>query len=113
MKPPDAGARARLLATHTRDLPPELANYEGQPVLEATEGFTGADIKRLVEDTKALYAFDRKTDRAARTATEYFSEAAGAVRENKQRYDEAEAAARPRVRGGRNYYPYFPETDED
>jgi AAA+ superfamily predicted ATPase len=113
MKPPDAGARARLLATHTRDLPPELANYEGQQVLEATEGFTGADIKRLVEDTKALYAFDRKSDRAPRTATEYFSEAARAVRENKQRYDQAEAAARPRARSGRNYYPYFPETDED
>jgi len=81
--------------------------------LAATEGFTGAEIKRLVEDTKALYAFDRKTYRAPRTATEYFSEAAGAVRENKQRYDQAEAAARPRARSGRNYYPYLPEPHED
>jgi transitional endoplasmic reticulum ATPase len=114
MKLPDAAARTRLLETHTRPLPPELTGYNQEQVLSATDGFTGADIKRLVQDTKALYAFDRANGLTLRTANEYFIEAANAVRENKERYDKAEAASQGKAQRTRPYfYPDIPENDGD
>ena len=84
-------------------------------MISATEDFTGADIKRLVEDAKGLYAFGKASRAEAQNATEYFLEAAKGVRENKQRYDQAELAAQRRPRSGQ--MPYFygvpqPEDDE-
>jgi hypothetical protein len=38
----------------------------------ATEGFSGADLKRLAEDGKALYAFDKVRGQPAKRPTEYF-----------------------------------------
>jgi predicted AAA+ superfamily ATPase len=114
MKLPDAAARARLLETHTRPLPPELTGYNQEQVLSATDGFTGADIKRLVEDAKALYAFDRANGPTLRTANEYFIEAANAVRENKERYDKAEAASQGKAQRTRPYfYPNIAENEGD
>jgi hypothetical protein len=60
----------------------------------ATDGFTGADLKRLVEDGKTLYAYDRVRGLPIRAATAYFLEAVETVRANKQRYATAEAHAR-------------------
>jgi transitional endoplasmic reticulum ATPase len=113
MKLPDSAARSRLLETHTRDLPPELTGYKRDDILSATEGFTGADIKRLVEDAKALYGFDCSGNRPLRTATEYLDEAATGVRENKERYDKAETAANRRPSTNRRSYYPMPETEDD
>lgn len=95
MKVPDAAARARILETHTAKLPSELESLDCGRIVELTEGFTGADVKRLVEDAKGFYAFDKVRKAAMRPATDYFIEAANGVRENKQRYQAAEQAARP------------------
>ena len=64
----------------------------------ATEGFTGADIKRLVEDAKAIYAYDKSRRLELRPTTEYFLSAVKAVSENKAHYAAAEshAALRPK-----------------
>jgi ATP-dependent 26S proteasome regulatory subunit len=113
MKLPDSAARGRLLETRSRDLPPELAGYARDKILSATEGFTGADIKRLVEDAKALYGFDRAGDRTIRTATEYLDEAATGVRENKERYDRAETAAQQKPPTRRRYFLPMPDIDDD
>jgi hypothetical protein len=72
-----------------------------------------AERKRLVEDSKAFYVFDRANGPTLRTANEYFTEAANAVRENKQRYDRTEAAAQRRARTARRYYPAVPEIEGD
>jgi predicted AAA+ superfamily ATPase len=96
MKLPDAAARGRILERQTKNLPVALQTAEQDKLIKATETFTGADIKRLVEDAKGLYAFDRIRNSPARPATEYFMDAAVAVRENKQRYQQAEMAARAR-----------------
>jgi ATP-dependent 26S proteasome regulatory subunit len=95
MKVPDAAARARILEMHTAKLPSELESLDRARIVELTEGFTGADVKRLVEDAKGFYAFDKVRKVAMRAATDYFIEAANGVRENKQRYQAAEQAARP------------------
>jgi transitional endoplasmic reticulum ATPase len=96
MKIPDGTARTRILERHTIKLPIALQSLDRAKVGEVTDGFTGADIKRLVEDAKGFYAFDKVRKATARPATDYFVEAANGVRENKQRYQTAEEAARSR-----------------
>lgn len=58
------------------------------------DGFTGADIKRLAEDGKLLFANGKVKGRELRSATAYYLEAVREVRVNKERYAEAEAQAR-------------------
>ncbi len=99
MKLPDAAARDRILQKHLANLPEPLSVINRTRIMEVTDGFTGADVKRLVEDAKSLYAFDRANQNDPRSGTEYFEEAAAGVRENKQRYETAEQAARSRPKG--------------
>ena len=94
MNLPDVEARAAILSARLRQLPTEIADAELSRLIPATEGFTGADLKRLVEDGKTLYAYDKAQGHPLRSATEYFLLAVEAVRANKQRYAEAEARAR-------------------
>ena len=98
MKLPDSVARAKIFAAHVKGLPRELASVEVERIIEATAGFTGADMKRLVDDAKGLYAFDRAGGVPIREAHEYFIEAAAGVRDNKRRYEQAESAAQARPR---------------
>jgi ATP-dependent 26S proteasome regulatory subunit len=116
MKIPDAAARARILERHARKLPAELEGFDREQIVEITQGFTGADIKRLVEDAKGLYAYSRIRNNGIQPATEFFLEAAAGVRDNKQRYQEAEqaAASRPKRPGMMipGYYPQ-PVIEED
>ena len=50
MKLPDAEARAKILAALVANLPDELRGLDAPPLVAATEGFTGADLKALIED---------------------------------------------------------------
>ncbi len=113
MKLPDADARKKILQNHMRALPPSLADCEIARVLEVTDGFTGADIKRVVDDAKGLFAFDRSLKAAHRKSTEFFVEAASGVRENKIRYEQAQSASQARPRTTRTDYYYPPPQIED
>jgi tRNA A37 threonylcarbamoyladenosine biosynthesis protein TsaE len=93
---PDARARAGILRQHLEPLPPALAGLDLDAVVASTDGFTGADLKRLVEDGKNLIAYDKFRALPPRAPTEYFRQAAETVRGNKDRYAEAEAKARQR-----------------
>ena len=68
-------------------------------LVAATAGFTGADLKRLLDDGKNLYAFDRATQKPLRPLDEYFVAAVATVKDNKSKYAEAEARARQRFKG--------------
>jgi hypothetical protein len=85
-----------------------LTELDIDAVAAVSEGLTGADIKRLVEDGKLLYAYDLAAGREMRPVTDYFVAALDTVRANKQRYEEAaaqvKAAERPRM-------PRFPDMD--
>jgi ATP-dependent 26S proteasome regulatory subunit len=116
MKLPDPGARARILERHTTTLPADLQDIDRIKIVELTDGFTGADVKRLVEDAKGLYAFDRARSIGPAPATEYFAAAAGCVRENKLQYQQAEEAARSRPKNGFHLPGFFyspPPAEED
>jgi shikimate kinase len=94
MRLPDEAARANILEPMLKGLPASLGDVELSRLLEATPDFTGADLKRLVEDGKNLFAHDRVGGVRLRPATEYFLDAVATVRDNKARYAQAEAVAR-------------------
>jgi transitional endoplasmic reticulum ATPase len=94
MQLPDDEARSSILGNRLAGLPPEVGEVELPRLVEATEGFTGADLKRLVEDGKLLYAYDLAKGLPAASATEYYLRAVETVRQNRERYADAEARAR-------------------
>src|SRR5262249_25453318 len=56
---PDREARLRILEDLMREVPPIFHAASLEALADATEGLTGADVKRVVEDGKVLFAFDR------------------------------------------------------
>jgi ATP-dependent 26S proteasome regulatory subunit len=93
MKLPNEEARRTIMDQRIAELPKELCNVDMTSLTSATEGFTGADLKRLIDDGKAIYAYDKSKRLDLKPPTEYFLKAVEGVRENKQRFAEAEAHA--------------------
>jgi SpoVK/Ycf46/Vps4 family AAA+-type ATPase len=93
MKLPGAEARAEILSALLANLPEELQGVDASRIVAATEGFTGADLKAMVEDGKAIYAYDKANQLEAQPTTEYFLRAITSAQQNKQHYAAAEAQA--------------------
>jgi transitional endoplasmic reticulum ATPase len=93
---PDAGARTAILRDRCVDMPKAIGDVDIATLTAASEGLSGADLKRVVEDGKLLFAFDRERKKQTRPPTEYFLSAIETVRRNKEQYAEAEARARMR-----------------
>jgi transitional endoplasmic reticulum ATPase len=93
---PDEAARTAILRDRCAALPESMGAIDVAPIAAGTDGMSGADLKSLVEDGKLLYAYDLAHQRPLRPMTEYFLTATDAVRANKQRYAQAEAAAKRR-----------------
>lgn len=93
MKLPGPQARTDILTALIQRLPEELREAKIPELVAASEGFTGADLKSLVEDGKAIYAYDRVNRAEPQPITEYFLRAVAAVNENKKHYAAAEARA--------------------
>lgn len=83
---PDSQARAAILTDLLDQLPIGLATADLEPLVMATEGLTGADLKRLVADGKTLYAYDKAHNQLLRSPTDYFLSAIEGVLANKERY---------------------------
>ena len=79
---------------HLGSLPADLGTVEFSRLAALTQGFTGADLKRLAEDGKLLLARDKSRRQPLRSPTEYFVEAVATVSANKRRYAEAGSRAR-------------------
>jgi predicted AAA+ superfamily ATPase len=95
MRLPDAAARARILEQCLASVPSVLCQeLDLSPVVVATEEFTGADLKRLVEDGKNLLAYDKAQGRPLAALTTYLAAAVEELRVNKEQYAQAEARAR-------------------
>ena len=92
MKLPDAEARGLILRQHLSALPANLQTVREEEVVAVTEGFTGADLKRLVEDAKALYAYDRAALKEPQDFVSYLLTASEGLRDNKRRFAEAGAS---------------------
>jgi SpoVK/Ycf46/Vps4 family AAA+-type ATPase len=108
MRLPDASARLAILKQNLEPLPVAFSGLNLDALVNVSEGFTGADLKRLAEDGKNLFAHDYARGRPVRPVTEYFLEAVQTLRDNKARYADADAA----VREQRPQRPvYFDVTD--
>jgi len=92
-----------------RDVPPPFEEADLDRLAGATDELTGADVKRVIEDGKVLYAFDRARKLPLKSVTEYFVQAIATVRENKKRYAEAEARIRSRPHVPENPFGYVPD----
>ena len=77
-------------------LPGAIGAADPARLAAQSDGLTGADLKRVVEDGKVLFAYDKARGIDPRTAEEYFATAIGTVRANKRSYEEAESRARER-----------------
>jgi len=95
---PDEEARTSILRDRIAKLPAPLCLTDPAKLANAAEGLTGADLKRVTEDAKALYAYDKARALELRPAEEYFVRAIETVRGNKRSYEEAESRARERRR---------------
>jgi len=93
---PDENARKALLGDLCAKLPSSMGPVDLEQLAGVTADLSGADLKRVVEDGKILYAFDRAKSARTLPITEYFLEALQTVRGNKLRYADAEARARAR-----------------
>ncbi len=105
MRLPDAAARAAILSGYLSHLPMVLAKADVSQLVAATEGFTGADLKRLIEDGKTLYAYDVIRQNNLRSPTDYFLSAVESVVFNKQKYAEAEAQTQQLMVNGDHQAP--------
>ena len=93
---PSTAARAAILTDRCAELPVAIGRVDVQALAEAREGLSGADLKRVVDDGKLLFAFARSRGAAMQPATTYFLSAIETVRKNKEQYAAAEARARVR-----------------
>jgi ATP-dependent 26S proteasome regulatory subunit len=91
---PDEPARLAILSDRFAGLPAAIGEVDVALLASSTEGLSGADLRRLVDDGKLLFAYDRARGRPMAPATEYFARAIETLRANKERYAEAEAQAR-------------------
>jgi len=93
---PDEEARAAILREHLGKLPAPLGRADPSGLAVQTEDLTGADLKRVVEDGKVLFAYDKVRGLGLRPAEEYFLTAVRTVRDNKRCYEDAVNRARER-----------------
>ena len=77
-------------------MPPAIGRVEIEALAAASEGLSGADLKRVVDDGKLLFAFERSRGTRMQPPTAYFMLAIETVRRNKEQYAEAEVRARAR-----------------
>jgi len=91
---PDRNARLEILKDRSEQLPESLRNIELDHLADQTEGLTGADLRRLIDDTKILYAYDKARNKPLQDSVHYFQKAIETIKLNKTKYEEAETRAR-------------------
>jgi ATP-dependent 26S proteasome regulatory subunit len=96
MRLPDIAARAAILADHCATMPEAIGRVDVASLADASEGLSGADLKRVVDDGKLLFAYARSRGTPLQPATTYFMSAIETVRKNREQYAAAEARARAR-----------------
>ena len=107
MRLPDAEARHAILAQRCATLPASVGPVDVAQLSAATEGLTGADLKRVIEDGMLLLGYDRARKKPQRPAIEYFLQAVESVTANKQRYAAASARARRGTPDGQHMMSAF------
>lgn len=90
---PDSNARLEILQDRAGLLPEALRNIELGHLADETEGLTGADLRRLIDDSKILFAYDKARNMPLQESMQYFRKAIETIKSNKSKYEEAESRA--------------------
>ena len=98
MKRPSRDARLEILRARAASLPAARSPAQLELVADATEGFTGADLERLVEDAKALMLEADVHNNNSGDTTELFLEAVREVKRNVEVIEQSAQAAEARSR---------------
>ncbi len=86
MKLPSSQSRQKLMTNLMSDRV-QLSNPAAwEPILAATEGFSGADLKRLVQDAKLLMAADISRNRPVGIFEDYLSRASDSIKKAQLEY---------------------------
>jgi transitional endoplasmic reticulum ATPase len=93
---PDEAAREAILTDRCSRLPASIGRVDVAQLAAASDGLSGADLKRVIDDGKLLFAYERQRGTTPLPATDYFIRAIETVRRNKEQYAAAEARARTR-----------------
>ncbi len=104
---PDMWARASILRERLDKAHPLLQSCDLESVARQAEGFTGADLRRLVEDAKVLHGYDLARNLEPRSADEYFDQATVTLRRNKEKYAEAEQQGRVQTSRQRPSFDHY------
>ncbi len=89
MRLPDATSRQRLITNMMNDKVKLQSDQAWPAILEATEGFSGADLKRLVQDAKLAFAADITRQRPTQDFEVYLQRAAGVIQQSRTAYAES------------------------
>jgi transitional endoplasmic reticulum ATPase len=92
MRLPGAEARHEILSYWISKYPKPMRGVAIESIVDATDGFTGADLRRLTEDAKNLRGYDVTRKRPIRDTADYLLEAVEVVRKNIERMKAAQAA---------------------
>ena len=93
MRYPDLDARIAILQQQSDRLPEPFNTLDVGRVAAATEGLSGADLKRIVEEGKILYAYDLAVKGKTNAVTEYLITAVDNVIQSRDMYSAAETRA--------------------
>lgn len=99
MKLPDSDARTKIIASYLEKLPIDTSMVDTNAVSKLTDGFTPADLRRLVADASGHLALDHHLKRVEAPFEVYLDQAAKSLREQKALADDAF-----KKRGGRQYH---------
>jgi transitional endoplasmic reticulum ATPase len=103
---PDLEARVAILEDHAAGLHDDLKSLDIAGLSKETEGLTGADLRRLIDDGKILFAFDKARKREVNSVDSYFLRAVKTIRSNKEKYAAAERA-RPAIPPSNDFSRYM------
>jgi ATP-dependent 26S proteasome regulatory subunit len=98
MTKPNTHARKEILESRVRSLPVKRRPRDLSKIADATEGFTGADLERLVEDAKAVMLEEDVAGRLGDDTTDCFLTAVEEIRSNVTAMEEAALSADVRTR---------------
>lgn len=93
---PNREARLQILNEQASTLPDEMKGADLDALADLSDGLTGADLRRLIEDGKLLYAYDRARELPIAALSTYFDRAIETIRDNKEKYAQAENMSRSR-----------------
>lgn len=96
---PDRDARLEILSDLVAGLPPMMRKIDVGSIADETEDLTGADLRRLMEDVKILYAYDKSRKLPIKDLKEYVSKATETIRTNKEKYASAERMSHSKKSG--------------